>query len=135
MIIKSKCVYGIMLVAFSIGLLVVLVGCPENGTSVDPIIGVWKGTWYGDDVVLSETIEYKEDGTFTNAMENDFSVTISGTYVHDSTTQTVTITVTSSTDEDICAVGYTHTSTYSLSADKNTLTVTASDGSGIFTRQ
>ncbi len=108
--------------------------------SVDPIIGVWEGTWYDiGGEVFSETIEYKADVTFTITMADvpptSWSVTFSGTYVHDSTAQTVTITVTSSTDPSFVDVGYTHTSTYSLSADKNTIMVTASNGSGTFTRQ
>jgi hypothetical protein len=140
MVSKLRWVHGIMLVAFSIGLLVVLAGCPENGApSVDPVIGVWKGTWYdtgGED--FSIDVEYKADGTFTETLADiplTFSVTFSGTYVHDSAAKTITITVTSTTDPSFVAVGYMHTSTYSLSADKNTMMVTASNGSGTFTRQ
>ena len=140
MIYNSKCMYGIMLVAFSIGLLVVLAGCPENGaSSVDPLIGVWEGTWYSiGGETLSINMEYKADGTFTQTVADippTFSATFSGTYVHDSAAKTITITVTSTTDPGFIAIGYKETSTYSLSADNNTMTATNSSGTGTFTRQ
>jgi hypothetical protein len=136
---KFRRVYVIILVVFSIGLLVVLSGCPDNG-AVDRIIGFWAGIWItsgGED--FTNTSDYKADGTFTNTIvdipQTFPVVTYSGTYVHDNAAKTIAITVTSSTDTGFIDIGYTETFTYSLSADNNTLTVTGSDGSGTYTRQ
>jgi hypothetical protein len=106
---------------------------------VDPIIGVWEGTWIdigGDSFTIN--VEYKADGTFTEIFADippTFSATFSGTYVHDSAAKTITITVTSTTDPGVVPVGYTETTLYSLSADNNIITVTSSNGSGTITRQ
>jgi basic membrane lipoprotein Med (substrate-binding protein (PBP1-ABC) superfamily) len=112
------------------------------GRKADLLFGTWNGTWTPPvGAPMSDALEIRADGTYTDVVNFPPAVTNSGTIVIDESASTVTSTTSLSSNESLIPIGYSYTAIYSFSKEFDTLTFTVDtgggpgDGQGVYTRQ
>lgn len=104
--------------------------------STSELVGTWTGTSTpdGQEQGMQVMFEMREDGTFTEEIENP-EITFSGRYRVDGATSMLHVTVESTSDASIVPVGASFTQDIEISRDGRTFWATGGGSSGKFDRQ